>query len=113
MTHKSGRSIPGQRRPPPIETRGGRKRQPVGLVLAFAAEESPFQLGGLSELGRVAAGLVERALAALKVVLASEVGREVMDPQDWVPVVLGNAVELPEVSTWTVAPPRLGYQVDE
>ena len=42
----------------------------LGLVLAFAAEESPFQLGGLSELGRVAAGLVERALAALKVVLA-------------------------------------------
>ena len=41
----------------------------LGPALALA-EETPSQLGGLSELGRVAVWLVEWALAALKVVLA-------------------------------------------
>ena len=44
--------------------------------------------------------------------LAGEVGREVVDPGYWVPVVLSDAVKLLEVSAWSIAPPRLGHHVD-
>ena len=40
--------------------------------------------------------------------LTRKVGREVVDPRDWVPVILSRAVEAPEISTRSPAPPGLG-----
>ena len=39
--------------------------------------------------------------------LTRKVGREVVDPRDWVPVILSRAVEAPEISTRSPASPGL------